>query len=590
MNIIERFQKQSEKLILAVGRYPLAFAFILSLTLANFMTIADNGLDFYNYSFTFVVGIALSLVAERVYRRFFFQIKVRLIFNLAALVLALLYLFLQNWPAYISVTISIRTTVILLMSTLAFIWLPTIQSSLRFTQNFVMIIKFIFITILYTLVLAIGISLILTITNLLLFNVGFSVYPHIINVVGSLFAPSFFLSMLPAYISKRDEGLSREKQRSKREQLEDATVIGTMFKNLISYIIVPLTTIYTFIILIYILINITGDLWTETLLEPLLVSFTVTVLVVYLMTQEVDTKLANTFSRFYPKLLLPIVLFQTIASIIRITDTGLTYGRYFAIIFGVFGVVMATLYGFLSKAKIGWIAPIFIVFGLISITPPLDAFSVSFYSQSAHLEDILEDNDMLEADEIIPREDLDRDERIRITDIVNYFDNTDQLRRIDYLPNNIFQGNRFETVFGFSPTYGAYDYGQSQLFSMYLMNREGLSLSISEYDALVTDNFSANQSNLSIQIDENFEIRRSGNRDSFSYQFVEADEVIFEVSSDMLIEELEAFVEDDEGVTQEEATVSFSNARINVTFVVNQLSIYSNDYYADVLILMEILD
>ncbi|MGM0524536.1 MAG: DUF4153 domain-containing protein, partial [Bacillota bacterium] len=444
MKLMDRLEQQLNDTIQAVGRYPLAFSFILSLTIANMVMIESNDSAMYRFSYTFVIGILFSLIFEHLYERFYIQIKVRLLLMWSALILTLGYFFLQHWPEFMSIQVGIRTSVIVLMSLLLMIWIPTIQSEFRFSQNVFVIFKNFFITLLYSIVLAIGISLIIALINALLFTTDGDVFLHFLNLIASLFFPSLFLSMMPVYIGARDQKMQKKDQVKKKNNLMSLTTTTPIFDRLLSYIIIPLTTIYSGIILIYIAINITGDLWSEVLLEPLLVSFTVVVLLVYILSLEVETKIAALFARVYPKVLLPIVLFQTIASIVKLTDTGVTYGRYFAILFGVFGTIMAIVYGFLSREKMGWIAPIFVVFGLISITPPVDAFSVSFYSQKASLETILEDNNMLTEGEVIANPDLADQGKEEITQYVNQFEQLNQLEKIDYLPEDLMAPGVFE--------------------------------------------------------------------------------------------------------------------------------------------------
>lgn len=590
VSLMERLEQQLNATIQAVGRYPLAFSFILSLTIANMFMIESQDDSMYRFSLTFIVGILLSLVFEHVYERFFIQIKIRLLLMWGALILTLGYFFLQDWPDFISIQVGVRTSVVVLMSLLLMVWIPTIQSEFRFSQNVFVIFKNFFISLLYAMVLSIGISLIITLVNLLLFTTDAEVYMHFLNLIGSLFFPSLFLSMMPVYIGARDQKLEKKDQIKKKNKLMSLTTTTPIFDRLLSYIVIPLTTVYSGIILIYIVINITGDLWSEALLEPLLVSFTVVVLLVYILSLEVETKIAALFANIYPKVLLPIVLFQTIASIVKLADTGVTYGRYFAILFGVFGTIMALIYGFLNREKMGWIAPIFVAFGLISITPPIDAFSVSFYSQKASLESVLEENDMFMGGEVIANPQISDEAKEEITQYINQFDQLNQLRKIDYLPEDIFMEEQFENIFGFEPTY---TYSSPDRFqsSVYLDQGKNESLPISGYDRLIMNHIEADLLERSVAFDFNggrYKLNQLMEERSFTFTVTNDENAeLVSFNGENIIEDLKEHQNHRE-ISLSEATYTAETDAAKLTLIIQNFDYYSDGYYGSFYILIDI--
>lgn len=593
MKVMDRLEQQLNDTIQAVGRYPLAFSFILSLTIANMIMIESNDSAMYRFSYTFVIGILFSLVFEHLYERFYIQIKVRLLLMWSALILTLGYFFLQHWPEFMSIQVGIRTSVIVLMSLLLMIWIPTIQSEFRFSQNVFVIFKNFFIALLYSIVLAIGISLIIALINALLFTTDGDVFLHFLNLIASLFFPSLFLSMMPVYIGARDQKLQKKDQVKKKNNLMSLTTTTPIFDRLLSYIIIPLTTIYSGIILIYIAINITGDLWSEVLLEPLLVSFTVVVLLVYILSLEVETKMAALFARVYPKVLLPIVLFQTIASIVKLTDTGVTYGRYFAILFGVFGTIMAIVYGFLSREKMGWIAPIFVVFGLISITPPIDAFSVSFYSQKASLETILEDNNMLTEGEVIANPDLADQGKEEITQYVNQFEQLNQLEKIDYLPEDLMAPGVFEKTFGFAPVY-QYDRGPDQFgFSVYVDLNDQQAINISGYDHILMNYVEATMADKTTTLEYNnqrYELQTTANEETFRFSLVDdSGNVLVTFDGSKMFTGL-SDNENHREISVDDATYTAESDQARMTLIIQNLDYYDDHYYANFFTLIDIKD
>jgi hypothetical protein len=300
--------------------------------------------------------------------------------------------------------------------------------------------------------------------------------------------------------------------------------------------------------------------------------------------------MAALFARVYPKVLLPIVLFQTIASIVKLTDTGVTYGRYFAILFGVFGTIMAIVYGFLSREKTGWIAPIFVVFGLISITPPIDAFSVSFYSQKASLETLLEENNMFENGEVLPNPDISEADKEAITNYVDQFEQLNQLEKINYLPEQINNNETFRDVFGFERTYD--DGGDDRLqTSVYLNLSDREMIPISGYDQLIMNHVEANSSMRSIPFDidnQRYQLIQVMESTSFTFTVTdENDQVLVSFNGDDLISDLEEH-QNHRDISLSEATYTAETDQAKITLIIQNFDHYSDGYYGSFYTLIDV--
>ena len=59
----------------------------------------------------------------------------------------------------------------------------------------------------------------------------------------------------------------------------EAAKCPKFFEILISYIIIPLIAVFTIILLVYIIKNIGGEFWSDNLLEPMIVSYSIFVIV-----------------------------------------------------------------------------------------------------------------------------------------------------------------------------------------------------------------------------------------------------------------------------------------------------------------------
>src|SRR5690606_20333630 len=236
-----------------------------------------------------------------------------------------------------------KTGVAIFALVMAFIWVPSIKSKITFNESFMSVFKAFFITVLFSAVISIGLDAILLAVDQLLFSLNYKAYGHVLNIVFSLFAPTFFLSFTPPYPGKKDAGRLGGDKALQEGKVAKAVDTPKLLGILISYIIIPLTAVYTVILLAYVLLNIRGDFWTNNLLEPMLVSYAITVILVYILASSIENQFAVLFRKVFPKVLIPIVLLQTVASILRIGEMGITHGRYYVILFGIFAIIAGVI-------------------------------------------------------------------------------------------------------------------------------------------------------------------------------------------------------------------------------------------------------
>ena len=93
------------------------------------------------------------------------------------------------------------------------------------------------------------------------------------------------------------------------------------------------------------------------------------------------------------------------------------------------------------------------IFAIISILPPIDAFTVSRASQRNRVETILVRNGMLSSGQIKPSSNLPADDKIELTNIMNYLFRMGHTSKIEWLPADYNQYQDFQKVFGFSEIY-----------------------------------------------------------------------------------------------------------------------------------------
>ena len=312
----------------------------------------------------------------------------------------------------LSMEIMIRTSVALFALLFAFIWVPVIKSEIRFNNSFMIAFKAFFNTLLFSVVIYGGVALIISAIDLLIFSVDYKVYSHAGNIIFILFAPMYFLSLIPIYPGESNRDPEETKRQS--EVVLKAAECPKFFELLISYIIIPLIAVFTIILLVYIIKNIGGEFWSDNLLEPLIVSYSIFVIVLYLLASELENRFTVLFRKILPKVLVPIVVFQIISSLLSLSETGITHTRYYVILYGLFAAVSGILLSFLPVRKNGSVAALLIIFSIFSIVPPVDAFSISKSSQINLVEKVLLENKMIEEDTITPNSHVSNEDKRRL--------------------------------------------------------------------------------------------------------------------------------------------------------------------------------
>lgn len=509
MKSISTMRIRWKGLIDTMIRFPLTIVLLAAAVITNAVIInTQNNRQGIKLLLTFLLGASICTVGQLLYESFFRSSLRRLLIMGAAAAFSVSYYF-SIYKTDMGIEVSIRTTVIFFILLIAFLWIPAVKSRINFNQSFMAAFKSFFVASFFTGILFLGTALIIGAINLLIIKVNGNSYEHAANIIFTFLAPFYFLSMIPVYPNRNEEKAaekalidSEEKQQDElisdniivpgeaagREELLMKAISPARFlKTLISYIIIPVTAVFTIILLLYIILNISGDFWTNNLLEPLLLSYSITVIIVYLLTSNLQSVFAGYFRKIFPKVLVPVVLFQTIASIIKISEVGITYGRYFIILFGVFAIAAGIVFCVLPVQKNGVIAPILIILSLISVIPPVDAFTVSRINQTVRLENVLKRNDMLKNDTVTPKKDISEKDQNIIISSVNYLNSIDDTKKIAWLSAYHKSGN-FETSFGF-PEYAV---NKNEYTNIYIERDSSTPIPVSGYDYVIFRNINNN--------------------------------------------------------------------------------------------------
>lgn len=507
----QRFREIANTLI----RFPVTGILLLAAVITNAFLINSENASLNKLLITLFIGASVSIVLQMVDERLFSSIYSRIIFIAVTLISTIIYYLLIH-SADMGVRVMIKTSAFLFFLLILFLWIPSFKSIINFNQSFLAIFKAFFITLFFNGVIFIGTSLILAAINMLIIKIQGRAYMHAANIIFIFFAPVYLLSLIPIYpgmflmkyAMKMNADINQGRNKltaSENLEIEDndsdtnlsdssimeedyltKAVSSTKFlESLISYVIIPITIIFTFILLIYIITNITGRFWKDNLMEPMLVAYSIVVIIVYILASSLENSFATFFRKVFPKILIPVVLFQTISSVRKIGDIGVTYGRYYVILFGIFSTVAGIFFCIIPIKKNGMIALILMILSIISIVPPVDAFTVSRINQENRLEKALIRNQMLRDNTIQPNSAAVMEDQKIIAGSINYLTMTGDLKNIALLKDYA-KSMDFKKTFGFDQYAGV----DKSIQNIYFYRDLGHVISVTGYDYYLRTNVS----------------------------------------------------------------------------------------------------
>ena len=382
----------------------------------------------------------------------------------AVLLIVYYYLFLRD-VEMVSMTRYIGLSLILYLVFLFISYLPKRDD---FEFYIIRIFTRFFTTVLYSLVLYLGlVAILFTIDQLLGINIKGELYYYTFLVVTGIFAPAFFLAGIPL----KDEILA----------LND---YSRLLNVLVLYIIMPLIFVYTVILYIYFAKIIITRQWPEGLVSHLVLWYSaVSAAVLFFITPLRGEKIwPRNYMKYFPKAIIPLIVMMFISIGIRISAYGVTENRYFVVALGIW-VFLIMIYFSITKKMTNIILPISLaVITVISVFGPLSSYSISKYSQNKRLNKIFVKNNMIIDNKIIKAKGEVTDEDAKnINSIINYFERNHSLSDVKGLSKD-FRTSDMEKVLGVK--YSEENYQND--YEYYYFNSIGSSepIDISGYDYL----------------------------------------------------------------------------------------------------------
>jgi hypothetical protein len=471
MSFSEIFKSGLNSLKLSLKRFPCALIFsTLTTVILIFLVNTENyyipeTIDiFKRLALTTSTGFPLFLGIKTIFER---KTSIKPVYKIitritAAAILISYYLFLLK---EINMVTTSRFIAINLTLYLLFMIIPYFYRKEYLELYVLKIFTGLSITFIYSFVLYAGLSIILfTINKLLNVPVTENLYISTGFAVMGIFAPIFFLAKIPR--SNEDINIKEYPH---------------ILKILLLYIVMPLISIYTFILYIYFVKILIIQQWPEGLVTHLVLWYAIISIITIFFISPLQQKNSwvKSFSLWLPRTLIPLLVMMFFAISIRINSYGVTENRYYVVLLGIWVMGIAFYYIF-SRKKNNIILPLSLaIITLLAAFGPWSSYSISIYSQNNRFEKIIQKYNMVKENTIVKSDEkiTEKDQR-EIEAILRYFEYNHQFDDLKYLPDN-FTANDTEELFGF--TYQErYNSDQLQYFS-YNLNRNRQAISVKNY-------------------------------------------------------------------------------------------------------------
>jgi len=474
-----------QRALKTVARFPLTVvSLICAVSLIFYMISHDQASQspetmVEKLMFTFLLGAFLGVAAQFLCERFPAVSRRRLLVYLVSVLLTGGYYLILYPAAGISFEVSVRTLVAVFAMFCAFIWLPSFREKFDFNIAALIHLKAAFVAVLYSAVLSMGCSAIIAGINILLFKINNDAYAYVMTLIWVFFAPVYYLSLLPRFNSEAE---------ADREETIEASLYPKFLEVLVSYIAIPLAAIYTLVFAAYFCKILVTLNWPSGQLGGMVLAYAAAGLFIYILASPIENRFTAVYRRLFPIFLIPIVIMQLISVGIRLNAYGITESRYYVAGFGVFSIVCAVSLILKPVKRNGIIAVLAAMLAIISVMPPVDAFTVSRISQIDRLEKMLISEGVLADGRIQVKDNVPLKVREETTNILNYLNNRDYIKYVTWLPEDFNAYNDMNKILGFEPAYPqAEEYEEKEYF--YLSSDMQEPYIISGYD-IIYDSYS----------------------------------------------------------------------------------------------------
>jgi hypothetical protein len=263
---------------------------------------------------------------------------------------------------------------------------------------------------LYGVVLWVGLAIALAaLDNLFGIDVPGKRYGELWVFIHGVFTPWFFLAGIPEDL----------------QSLDTTTIYPKSLKLFSQYILFPLVLVYFVILYAYLAKILVAWDWPQGWVSRLILGFIGTglgwMILVDPIREQIENRWIKSTSRWFFFIVIPLVLMLFLAVWRRVSEYGITEGRYVAIVVGIWLCVIVPYFVISKKKNIIVIPATFALASFIVSFGPWGVLAVSEQSQITRLKGLLEKNNILVAGAVQSRHDsVSIDDRRQISSILSY--------------------------------------------------------------------------------------------------------------------------------------------------------------------------
>ncbi|HBD64401.1 MAG TPA: hypothetical protein DC038_08200 [Clostridiales bacterium] len=571
------FAKTASNVKSTIFRFPVVLIYLAFLSTVMFIMIERDYINdelLGRLFFTGMFGTLMAMAVQFMLERFRNLSRYTLIFHVGTVILSVVYYFFMT-DISMSQSMVVHFLVISFALTAAYLYMPSAGGSADFNKVALSHFKAAVTAILYGIVMFLGFVAILGAIDILLYSFDSIIYAHTANIIYTFFTPVYYLSLLPKFNSDEEDDIDKKEVSYSYPRVLDI---------LVSYILIPLISIFSVVLIAYFIKIIFTGVWPVGQVGPMVLAYSGTGWFIYILCSDLKNRFSVFFRKAFPPVLIPLAAMQLVSSYIRIEAYGITESRYYVVLFGVFSIICALVLIFRKNRNSNIIVLLAAIFALLSIAPPIDAFTVSRYSQELRLEEILTRNGMLFEDKIIPNKTVSNNDKFEITSISNYMSRMGYLEEVEWFPKEYATDSKyysgFEQIYGFLPYYDRYEPapGEAQRY-VYARLDENQNIDIAGFDKFIRVNITSSREYVesgSFLLDNNKYVikqKSDGAGDITVSIFDENGSREIDISLKELVDRLFANSSGSKSLmTQEELTVTEQNEKLNIKITVTDIN------------------
>ncbi|MTK53398.1 DUF4153 domain-containing protein [Paludibacter sp.] len=420
------FKNWNEKLKLVLVRFPLSLLLVLGTSVLFVLKIHDYKVEISEFMWPLFLGgiflsIATTLLCEEM-RNKLMAISVEI------LVVVIWLVYCLTLPKHLQAVHIYQVVVISVSFALSIFFIAFLKKAREIPfWNFVYnIIVLLLVTYLFASVLMGGLGLaLLSLDKLFHVVINEKVYGYLNVFCFVIFAPVYWLASIPYADDKFDNHVQFNK----------------VLKILGLYILLPILCIYLSILYVYMFQIIAKwelpNGWVSTLVSALGIGGLLTIIILYPLRVRGENKIVVWQAKYFPLVLLPLLVLMFIAIVRRLDDYGTTINRLYVLLLNLwlFGV---SIWLFIVQSKyIKWIVVSFALVAFLSSVGPWSIGNVTKHSLQKELKNRLSGLHLLEkggtVKMTIPVMAVDSISRNRIAEITNYLVETYGNESLQYL-------------------------------------------------------------------------------------------------------------------------------------------------------------